>query len=67
MRANRQVHERLDERLSPRLNVIRRNRMREIKSSCIWGNAEDHARENPGGGVAQAEVGHEGDQSWLRV
>jgi hypothetical protein len=41
--------------------------MREIKSSCIWGNAEDHARENPGGGVAQAEVGHEGDQSWLRV
>jgi hypothetical protein len=41
--------------------------MREIKSSCIWGDAEDHARKNSGGRVAQPEVGHEGDQSRLCV
>ena len=43
MGADWQVYERLDERLGPRLNVIRWNRMREIKSSCIWSNAEHHA------------------------
>jgi len=39
--------------------------MGEVEGSRIWGDSEHHAREDPSGGVAQAEVGHEGDQSRL--
>ena len=67
MGADRQVHERLNERLSPRLNVIRRDGVGEVEGSRIWGDPEHHARKDPSRGVAQPEVGHEGDQSRLRV
>jgi hypothetical protein len=67
MRADWQVHERLNERLSPRLNVIRRDGMGEVKGSRIWGDPEHHARKDPSRGVTQPEVGHEGDQSRLCV
>ena len=67
MGADWQVHERLNERFGPRLNVIGGNGVGEVKGACLRRNAEHHARKDPSGGVAQAEVGHEGDQSRLCV
>ena len=67
MGADRQVHERLDQSLRPRLNVIWGNRVCEVKGSRLRGDPQHHARKDPSRWVAQAEVGGEGDQPRLCV
>jgi hypothetical protein len=63
MRANGKVNERLNERFSARLNVVRWDRVREIERSRVGRHRQHHTGEHASRRVTQTEVGHEGDQS----
>ena len=63
MRANGKVNERLNERFSARLNVVRWDRVREIERSRVGRHRQHHTGEHASRRVTQTEVGHEGDES----
>ena len=63
MRANGKVNERLNERFSARLNVIRWDRVREIERSRVGRHRQDNTGEDASRGIAQPEVSHKGDQA----
>jgi hypothetical protein len=58
---NRKMDERLNERLSASLNVIRRDCVGEVERPRVRCHRQDNAREDASRGIAQAEVSHEGD------